>query len=381
MGQGSWREKVNKMQGKNYRPVDASLLVVTLLLVFVGVIMVFSSSAALAKDMYHDTYFFLKKEMVFVLVSLLAMVTTRNIPYKKYWYWVYPILFSCLGLLLVALVIGRGGISGDVRRWIRLGPVSLQPSEMTKLAVVIFAAYMLAKKGEQIKDFFQGFVPVMGVTGVAVLMILAQRDLGSAFMVGFVVLLMIFVAGTRMRYLLGLVLVSLPALYFAVFAVDFRRQRILAFLDPWKHRMDSGFQIIQSFVAFKSGGFSGVGLGDGKQKLFYLPEAHTDFIFSVIGEELGLLGVVTVMFLFTLFIFRGIMITLKARDPFGMYLAFGITCLIGVQAFFNMGMVMGMFPTKGLALPFISYGGSSLLTNLTAVGILLNISTTARGDS
>jgi cell division protein FtsW len=186
--------------------------------------------------------------------------------------------------------------------------------------------------------------------------------------------MMMFIAGAKPVHLIGAVLAAMPLLYNMIFSVDFRRKRILPILDPWKYQLDTGFQIIQSFVAFQSGGLTGAGLGQGKQKLFYLPEAHTDFIFSVIGEELGLVGVLGVVSLFTFFICRGLLVTLKSRDLFGMYLAFGITCLIGFEAFINMGVVMGLLPTKGLALPFISYGGSSLLTSLFAVGILLNIS-------
>ncbi len=377
MGFSLRKNKVEK--NKEKEPIahgsDISLLFVTLLLVFIGIVMVFSSSAVLAKQNYHDTYYFLKRELLFVGLGLVMMFVMRKIPYRFYWKMIYPVFFGMMGLLVITLFIGKGGTTGEVHRWIRLGPISLQPSEMGKLVVVIFAAYALAKKGEKVRNFAKGFLPVVILSGAYIVLILAQRDLGGAFIIGVLVFLMLFVSGTRPMYLIGGLLASLPVLYFAIFAVDFRRQRILTFLDPWSNPLGSGFQIIQSFVAFRSGGFSGVGLGEGKQKLFYLPEAHTDFIFSVLGEELGLLGVLLVIALFTFFIFRGLLISLKTRDLFGMYLAFGITCLIGIQAFFNMAVVMGLLPTKGLALPFISYGGSSMLTSLMAVGILLNIST------
>lgn len=364
----------------NPRPFDVYLLFATLLLVFMGLVMVYSSSAVFAKENFDDSYFFLKKEVIFVTAGLVMMFVARGIPYRFYWKCVYPLLLIVFILLVGVLVAGHWG-GASVRRWFRVGIFSFQPSELAKLAVVIFTAYALAKKGEKIRNFKKGFLPVLGIGGVYIVLILAQKDLGGAFTVGVIVFLMLFISGTRMAYLVGALLASLPALYYLVFSVAFRRRRILAFLDPWRYQLDSGFQIIQSFVAFQSGGLTGQGLGEGKQKLFYLPEAHTDFIFSVLGEELGLVGVLAVLALFTLFIFRGLLISLRTRDLFGLYLAFGITCLIGAEAFINIGVVMGLLPTKGLALPFISYGGSSLLTSLLGVGILLNISSTTEEES
>lgn len=371
---------LNKTKKIEHRPFDVYLLFVTLLLVFTGVVMVFSSSAVLARETYHDSYFFLKKELLFVGIGLGMMMLAKRIPYRLYWKMVYPLLGIVLVFLIVVLAVGRWETADGARRWIRIGGFSLQPSEFTKLIVIMFVAYMLAKKREHIREFTQGFLPVIGLSGVYIGLILLQKDLGSAFILGLIVFLMLFIAGTRLSYLFGAVLAAIPALYLLIFRVAFRRRRITAFLDPWSHQMDAGFQIIQSFVAFKSGGLTGVGLGEGKQKLFYLPEAHTDFIFSVLGEELGLLGVVGVITLFTVFIYRGLMITIRSRDLFGLYLAFGLTCLIGMEAFFNMSVVMGLVPTKGLALPFISYGGSSMLTSLFAVGVLLNISMDTEGE-
>ncbi len=363
------------------KPFDMYLLFATLLLVFIGIVMVFSSSAMLGRDNYQDSYYFLKRELLFVGIGFAILLVVKEIPYRFYWKMIYPMLAVMLGLLLVVLAIGHGGTSEGVHRWIRIGGFSLQPSEFTKIVVIMFAAYALAKKGEKVRDFKKGFLPILIIAGTFILLILAQRDLGSAVILGTIVMLMLFVAGTRMVFIGGVLLAAMPVLYFLLFSVGFRRQRMLAFLDPWEHRMDYGFQVIQSFIAFKSGGLSGVGLGEGKQKLFYLPEAHTDFIFSVLGEELGLLGVLLVISLFTFFISRGLMITLKSRDLFGMYLAFGLTCLIGAQAFMNMGVVMGLLPTKGLALPFISYGGSSMIASMIVVGILLNISKNTEEDA
>jgi cell division protein FtsW len=271
------------------------------------------------------------------------------------------------------MFIGRS--TGGAKRWINLGLFSLQPSELAKIVVIIFTAYLIGKKGERIQNFTKGFLPVIFISGFYIMLILAQKDLGSAFVLGSVVFLMLYVSGTHIKYLAGMLFLSAPALYFLIFSVSFRKRRILAFLDPWKYRLEYGYQIIQSFVAFKSGGLTGVGLGESRQKLFYLPEAHTDFIFSVLGEEFGMLGVLFVMSLFLIFIARGFKIALKTHDPFGMYLALGLTLLIGFEAFINFGVVMGILPTKGLALPFISYGGTSLIASLIAVGIILNVST------
>ena len=381
MGFLLWRKKIetegDEQRKKEYRPFDVYLLFVTLLLVFIGLVMVFSSSAVLARERYQDGYFFLKKEILFVFVGLMAMTAAKKLPYRIYWKWTYWFLLLSLIPMIGVLFVGTGAGQEEVRRWIRLGPFTFQPSEPVKLAVIVFVAYALAKKGEKIRSFTKGFLPVIAVSGIYIGLILLQKDLGCAFTLGIIIFLMLFIAGTRLSFLFGALLASMPVLYYLLFSVEFRRQRMLAFLDPWKYQLGTGFQIIQSFVAFQSGGLTGVGLGEGKQKLFYLPEAHTDFIFSVVGEELGLLGVMGVVALFTIFIFRGLLITFRTKDMFGMYLAFGLTCLVGLQAFVNIGVVMGLLPTKGLPLPFISYGGTSLVTCLMAVGILLNISTDA----
>lgn len=354
---------------------DIYLFFTTLLLVLIGIMMIFSSSAILAKEQFGDTSYFLKKELLFFVIGFAALFFTKSIDYQKYSKGIYPLLGLTLILMVVSFVPAFSHSAKGALRWIRIGGFSFQPSEFAKLSTVIFMAYLLAKKGDRIRDFFKGFLPVIGISGTFVFLILAQKDLGSAFVLGSVIFILLFVARTRWIYLALIFAVSVPVLYFSIFSVAFRKQRILAFLDPWKYKLDSGFQVIQSFVAFKSGSFTGLGLGESKQKLFYLPEAHTDFIFSVIGEEFGIVGVISIITLFLFLIMRGLMIALKAQDRFGTYLALGITCLLGLEAFINFGVVMGLLPTKGLTLPFISYGGTSLITSLIAIGILLNIST------
>lgn len=362
------------------RPFDVYLFFTTLMLVFIGIVMIFSSSAILAKERFGDTYYFLKRELIYFVLGLVGLFITKRIPYQIYSRFVYPILGVTFVLMALCFVPGLSHEAGGASRWIRFGGFSMQPSEWAKVSVILFAAYLISKKGEKIRLFAKGYIPIIVISGFFILMILGQKDLGSAVVLGLVIFIMLFVSGTRMHYMIGSIALALPALYFLIFSVSFRRKRILAFLDPWKYQMDQGFQVIQSFVAFKSGGLFGVGLGASKQKLFYLPEAHTDFIFSVFGEEFGLLGVLFVIALFTLFVYRGMAIAMKAQDLFGKFLALGITTLIGVQAVINLGVVMGLLPTKGLALPFISYGGSSLIVSLAAVGILLNISTRAEEE-
>lgn len=358
----------------HYHPFDVYLFFTTLLLVLIGIMMIFSSSAVLAKENFGDTYFFLKKELIFLVIGFACLFVTKSIPYRQYAKWIYPILGLTFLLMILSFIPGLSHSAKGATRWIRIGGLSLQPSEVAKIAVVMFSAYLIAKKGPRIRNFFKGYLPVIGLTGFYTLLILAQKDLGSAFVLSSVVFVLLAVSGTRLSYLIGTVLAAMPMLYFLIFSVSFRKRRMLAFLDPWKYKLDTGFQIIQSFVAFKSGGLSGVGLGESKQKLFYLPEAHTDFIFSVIGEEFGMLGVMLVMSLFLFLVMRGLTIAFNAPDMFGKLLALGLTCLLGFEAFINFGVVMGLLPTKGLALPFISYGGTSLIASLVAVGILLNIS-------
>lgn len=366
------RKKSAYIEPKNF---DIYMFFVTIVLVFIGLMMVFSSSAVYSGENFGDNYYFIQKQLIFALVGFSGLFIAKNIPYRIYWKLNYPLLLLVIGLLTLTLFIGHGAGSDDVYRWIRIGGFSIgQPSELAKVSVIIFVAYAIAKKGDRIREFKKGFLPIILITGLVILLILAGRDLGSAFTIGLVVFLMLFISGTNLWFLLGSILASVPVLYYLIFSVDYRKERIIAFFDPWKHQQDSGFQLIQSFMAFQNGGLTGVGLGEGRQKLFYLPEAHTDFIFSVLGEELGLLGVLLVIALFIIFIFRGLAITIKTQDLFGLYLAFGLTCLIGAEAFINIAVVMGLLPTKGLALPFLSYGGSSLVMSLLVVGILLNIS-------
>jgi cell division protein FtsW len=361
------------MQPSGQNTVDMPLLTATLLLLFSGLVMVYSSSSFMAEQRYDTQYYFLTRQAGAMLVGLGALWLFSRIHYKTLEKLALPfLLFS--GLLLVAVLIpGLGVKAGGAKRWLHLPGFNFQPVEIAKLAVIIYAAKFLSRQGDGIRNFVAGVLPMILLAGLFVVLLLCQPDFGSAATMIALMTILLFVAGTKLSYLAYAALATLPVLTALVAFSDYRRSRILAFLNPWSVRSDSGYQIVQSFLAFGAGGWNGAGLGDGRQKLLYLPEAHTDFIFSVIGEELGLIGVVIIVALYSLLIWRGIRIAMNAPDHFGAFLALGITSLFGIQAIVNMGVVMGMLPTKGLTLPLVSYGGSSVLASLAGIGILLAI--------
>ncbi len=358
--------------------LDSTMLFCVILLVGIGVTMNYSASAVLARERFGDSYYFLKRTLLFCCLGFSGMAITTRFEYRRYRRLVYPILLGALLLVGSVFMPGIGKTISGATRWINLGLFTFQPSEAAKIAMIIFLAYSLEKKSSRIRSFGVGFLPHILFMIVVSACILIQKDFGAAATIAAITWFMMFVAGVRMPYLFGMLAATLPLAIMLVAGSEYRRRRILAFLNPWNDQYGSGFQMIQSFVAFNEGGWFGKGLGQGQQKLFYLPEAHTDFIFSVIGEEMGLVGILLVISLFGFFCYRGLMTALRAPDLFGRYLALGCTLLIALEAVLNMGVVMGIFPTKGLALPFISYGGSSLVISLIAVGILLNISTYRR---
>ncbi|WP_432822417.1 putative lipid II flippase FtsW [Trichloromonas sp.] len=362
------------------RGFDTTILLLAVVLTCFGVVMVYSSSSIMAEKRYADGFFFLKRQGIYAVAGFLVMAVAMRFDYLHLRKLAVPFLLFCVLLLIMVLVPGIGNSAGGASRWIRLGPVSVQPAELAKLGLVIYMAHSLAKKKDRVKSLANGFIPYMIVLALLLALLLMQPDLGSAMTLGGVAMVMLLVAGTRLTYLVSIAIVIAPLLYYAVMTVDYRRRRIMAFLNPWEDPSNTGFQIIQSWIAFGTGGLGGNGLGQGKQKLFFLPEAHTDFIFAVIGEELGYAGVFVVAAMFLMLILRGIRTSLTAPDDFGRFLAFGLTLLLGLEAFVNIAVVLGMLPTKGLALPFLSYGGTSLLTTLLAVGILLNISSRAVGE-
>jgi cell division protein FtsW len=352
--------------------VDRWLFIVTLLLVFVGLVMVFSASAVMAKERYHSGYFFLLRQMGWAIAGFAAMLVGMRVDYKKL---KHPgAVFSLLGLTALMLIsVFFLDQSHHTHRWIHFSGFSFQPSELAKPALILFLAFFLETRSRSMDDWRNTLLPAVLPTLVFIGLIVFQPDLGTAIACGAITICILFVAGLELKYLAYSFLGSLLPLYFLIFHVAYRRDRILAFLNPYSDPQGRGFHIIQSLIAVSTGGLTGVGLMEGKEKLFYLPEPHTDFIFSVLGEELGLIGCMAVVTLFALFLWRGVRTALRTQDLFGRFLAVGITSMVVVQAFINISVVLGLMPTKGIPLPLISYGGSSLFITLACIGVLLNI--------
>jgi cell division protein FtsW len=353
---------------------DQILLVSTLSLVALGLAMVFIASNVMAQSQYQDPYYFIKRQGMYGLLGIGVLFLGRSINYQNYQRWVYHILLLSLISLVLVFVPGIGVKVRGSARWLRFGPITLQPSEFAKLAVALFLAYSLSRKQEKMKHFAIGFLPHIIVAGVFIALIGKEPDFGTSITLGSIVFIMLFVGGTRLTHILLALGGGVSLAVMLVLKDPKKFDRVLSFLDPWKHGQDVGYQLKQSLLAIGSGGLLGLGPGQSKAKLFYLPDAHTDFILSIFSEEMGFAGVLLVLALFIIVVSRGIWLSLKAPDSFGSYLALGLTLLIGLPAIINMGVVSGIFPTKGLSLPFLSYGGSGLLVNLMAVGILLNIS-------
>jgi len=356
------------------RDLRISIMVTVTILMCTGIIMVFSSSGIYALQNTGQSAYYLKRHLFFLLVGLCFTIGAMAIDYKILQKHAKPILAFSIFLLGLVLIPGIGHEHNGARRWFHLGMFSFQPSELTKLAMLIYVSDFLSRKQKHIRDFFQGFVPVILVLGAVCLLILKQPDLGTSVFTAVITLLLMFIAGARPLHLGSLILLALPVVYLLIIRVPYRLARILAFLDPWQDSRGIGFQLSQSQIALGSGGILGIGLGHSMQKLFYLPAAHTDFVLSIIGEELGLLGTSAIIILFTLFIWQGARIAKRTEDPFGYFLAAGIVMSIGLQAVINIGVSIGALPTKGLPLPFVSYGGTALIFHMMAVGLLLNIS-------
>ncbi|MCX5853009.1 MAG: putative lipid II flippase FtsW [Deltaproteobacteria bacterium] len=356
---------------------DIILLLVTLVLVTIGTVMIYSSSSILATERFKDGQFFLKKQLFFVLLGLGLMVLMTKIPLDQLRRLAYPGILVSVVLLSLILIPHVGIRAGGATRWLRLGIFSFQVTEMVKIAMVLFLAHLLTRKIKHVTEFKQGVLIPLSVTLLIVGLIILEPDFGTAVIITTILLLMLYLSGCRITHLAGLVAFFAPVGLWLIFHKSYRLERLMSFLDPWKDPQHSGFQIIQSLLSFGSGGTFGVGIGDGMQKLFYLPEPHTDFILSIIAEESGFIGVAIVILFFVVFIVRGFLISSKAPDLFSTLLAAGLTMLIALEAFINIAGVMGLIPLKGLALPFLSYGGTSLIMSLTAVGILLNISSHA----
>lgn len=352
---------------------DKILFGSVVVLVLFGALMVFSASAVMAQERYGSSYYYLIRQVIRAVIGLGLMVAVMNVDYKKL---ARPVVvFPALGLQLALLVaVLFRAPTHNAHRWFSLGPLGFQPSELSKIALVVFLAYFLDLRRTSINDPKHTLAPVALVTGLTVLLIVREPDFGTALAIVLVAAAMLYAAGLRLSYFVGGALAALPVLYLLIFHVGYRYKRILAFLNPYADPLGAGFQIIQSTIAVGTGGIDGVGLMEGRQKLFYLPEPHTDFIFAVIGEELGFIGAVMVLALFAIILWRGLRAAANSTDEFGRLLAIGLTVLIVGQALVNISVVLGLLPTKGIPLPLVSYGGSSLVMNLIALGVLLNIS-------
>ncbi len=352
--------------------VDSWLFTVTMLLVFVGLVMVFSASAVMARERFGSPYAFLLKQLVWAAAGLVAMVVAMRVDYRRY---KHPALvFSLLGLTTLLLIsvffLDR---SHHTHRWFRVGAFSFQPSELAKPVLILFLAYFLEARTKTMDDWRNTLAPAAAPVVVLLGLIVLQPDLGTAIACAGIAACILYVAGMRLRYFAYAFGAALVPLYFLLFHVSWRRDRLLAFWNPYADRQKAGFHIIQSLIAVGTGGVTGTGLMEGKQKLFYLPEPHTDFIFAVTAEELGLVGAILVVTLFAIFLWRGMRASWRTENVFGRYLAVGITSMVVLQAFINISVVLGMMPTKGIPLPLVSYGGSSLFFTLACVGVLLNI--------
>jgi cell division protein FtsW len=356
---------------------DERLLYPVMLLVGIGVAMVYSASSAMSLQQFDSQYLFVKKQAIFSLAGIVLLIFCRRFPYRYYRVVAYPLLLTSIALLIATLIPGIGYEAGGAYRWVRIMGVSFQPSEFARFALVVYLAYSLCKKEDKIKDVTIGFLPHILVLGVFAIITLNQPDFGSILILGCITWIMMFVGGVRIKHLFLIIIGAVPFVCYFIITAEYRLSRVLSFWDPWKYPTNEGYQMIHSLMAFGSGGILGAGLGQGCQKLFYLPEPHTDFIFSVIGEELGLLGVLGIVALFAIILWRGISIAKNTQDLFGSYLALGLTVSIGLQVCINMGVALGLLPTKGLTLPFLSYGGTSLMMNMAVIGILMNIEASA----
>ncbi len=353
---------------------DPFLLTVVALILTIGIVMVTSASYIIAVGKYGDGFYFAKKQGLAMIMGLSVMCVFSLINPNFWKKAALPLMATGLVFLLLVFIPGIGVKMGGSSRWIKL-PLGffLQPSEFIKYALIMFIASSLAKKGDSISQFTIGFLPHVLVTGVVVFFIFMQPDFGTAVILSTIGFLMLFVAGVRLRHLLGSLILCLPFLYQVAISAPYRLKRITTFINPWSDPLNAGWHVIQSLVAFACGGAWGVGIGQGISKLFYLPQPHTDFIFAVVGEELGFAGVILLIVLFYVLVCRGLTVAIRTTDKFQKYLAFGITSLIGLQAMVNMAVSMGMLPTKGLPLPLVSLGGTSLVMNLAGLGILMAI--------
>lgn len=374
--------RVSQKRSESPRAVlryDPLLLAAVLVLLTFGVVMVYSASAVYAGARLGDGLWFFKRQAVGAGIGLVALLGSMKLGYRRVEALAVPLVLVSLALLVLLRVPGLGHAAGGAQRWMRLGPITFQPSELAKLSLILWLSRSLAKKQDRIQVFSTGFLPHLVMLGLFGILLLLQPDFGTTVVLGAVTFALLFVAGARLTYLLGLLGAAAPVVAFLVWRSPYRLQRVLTFLDPWKDPQGHGYQTVESLLGFGAGGSFGVGLGESHQKLFFLPAAHTDFILSIVGEELGFVGVAAVLLLFAIIVWRGLKAAHAAPDAFGCYLALGLTLLLSLEAIVNAGMALALLPTKGMALPFISYGMSSVISSCIAAGLLLSISGGAGG--
>ncbi len=352
---------------------DRVLFGTVIILVLFGIIMVFSASAVIAQESYGNSTYYLARQGVYAVLGLVVMVVMMNVDYRRL---SNPlVIFPALGLQVLMLFLALlWDPFHNAHRWLHVGPVSFQPSEFAKIVVIVFLAYFLEMRKKEISDWKRTLLPIGLVVGIDALLILREPDFGSTLALAMIVAAMLFAAGLPLFYFGYGVLAAVPVIFLLVFHVGYRYKRILAFLHPYADPLGAGFQILQSYIAVGTGGITGVGLMEGKEKLFFLPEPQTDFIFAVISEELGLIGAISVLVLFGVILWRGLRAAARCSNDFGRLLAIGLTIMVVGEALVNISVVIGLLPTKGIPLPLVSYGGSSLVMTLLAIGILLNIS-------
>ena len=374
--------RVLRQRSEQLRPVlryDPVLLGAVLLLMMAGVVMVYSASAVYAGARLGDGLWFFKRQAAAAGIGLFVLLAVLKIGYRRIEPFAVPLVLLTLCLLVLIHLPGLGHVAGGARRWMRLGPLTFQPSELAKLALIVWLARSLANKQERIRVFSVGFLPHLVMLGAFSALLLLEPDFGTTVVLGAVTFGLLFVAGARTAWLLALLGAAAPVVALLVWRSPYRIQRVLTFLDPWKDPQGHGYQTVESLLGFGAGGSFGVGLGYSHQKLFFLPAAHTDFILSIVGEELGFAGVAAVLLLFAVIVWRGIKAAYAAPDAFGCWLALGLTLLLALEALVNAGMALSLLPTKGMALPFLSYGMTSAIASCIAAGLLLSVSGGAGG--
>lgn len=365
------RYPVRKTLGE--RGFDKHILFPVLFLVGIGMVMVYSASSAVAMTKFGSDFFFLRKQALFAGIGIILLVMCRYVPLTLYRHLTYPFLIAAMVLLVVVHIPGIGYKAGGAFRWIRVGAYTFQPAELARMALIFFLAYSLYKKHDRIRRFSIGFFPHFLIVITFSILLYFQPDFGTIVIFWILTWMMMFIAGVPFLHLVTPLILLIPFLGYVMIEAPYRLERIMTFYDPWQYAEDGGYQVIHSLMAFGSGGLFGAGIGQGYQKLFYLPESHTDFIFSVIGEEVGLAGVLCILTMYVWIIWRGLIISRTTDNIYASLIAAGITVSLAIQVSINMGVALGLLPTKGLTLPFLSYGGTSLLINMAAVGVLMNI--------